>query len=321
MKKFLLSLSLLLALSVGIKAQEPAGPRAQKPVIMVVPEKQWCIQNGYVQDTNPKVPDYEKALLNDDVLNAITKMGDIMAERGYPLKLLSAALDALKTEDAMDIALVSKGDGELVEDDYDKLMRVAQADVLVNIAFNRTNHGPRNMVEFRVTSVDVASSKQIDGETGRSSASGAPMGDLLKEAVLGFMDNFSASIQRHFEDVVKNGREGTIIFKIADDCPLNFESDVTIGEETGELSEAIEYWLSENSLDGAFTQGGKSRVRLVYEQVRFPLFGKSGFGGRQKAINAETFVKPINKFLSQFGVSVSTKPVGIGKVYVVLGGL
>ena len=85
----------------NVTAQEPAGPRAQKPVIMVVPEKQWCIQNGYVQDTNPKVPDYEKALLNDDVLNAITKMGGLMEERGYPLKLLSAALDALNKESAI----------------------------------------------------------------------------------------------------------------------------------------------------------------------------------------------------------------------------
>lgn len=321
MKKLLFTLGLLLSLTSNTMAQEPAAPRAQKPIIMVVPEKQWCIQNGYVQDSDPKIPDYEKALLNDDVLNAITKMGGIMEERGYPLKLLSAALDALKNEAAMDIALTSKGDGEIVEDPLDQLIRVAQADVLVNIAFNRTSYGPRNMVEFRITSVDAATSKQIGGETGRSSASGAPIGDLLKESVLGFMDNFSASIQRHFDNVVTNGREGTIIFKIADDCPLNFESEVSIGDETGELSEAIEYWLSENSLDGAFTQGGKSRVRLVYEQVRFPLFGKSGFGGRQKAINAETFVKPINKFLSQFGVSVSTKPVGIGKVYVVLGGL
>jgi len=301
-------------------AQESTTKGAQKPVIMVVPEKAWCINNGFTQDSNPKAVDYEKALLNDDVLNVITKMGGIMEERGYPLKLLRAALDDLQNEAAMDIALVSKADGEIQEDDLDKLIRVANADILVNIAFTRTTYGPRNMVEFRVTSVDAASAKQIGGETGRSSASGAPISALLEEAVLGFMDNFSGSIQRHFEDVANNGREGSIIFKIASDCPLNFESDVTLNGETGELAEAIEYWMNENTVNGQFTQNGKSRVRLAFEQVRFPLFGKSKFGGKAKALNAEGFIKPITSFLSQFDISVATTPVGIGKVYVVLGG-
>lgn len=313
---------LLSILSISqIGAQEVKGPKAQKPIIMVVPEKQWCINHGFVSNDNPKSVDYEKALLSDDVLNVITKMGGIMEERGFPLKLLSSALDDLKNEAALDIALISKGDGEIVEDDLDKLTRIAQADILVNIAFTRTGYGPRNMVEFRVTSVDAATSKQIGGETGRSSASGAPISALLEESVLSFMDNFSNSMQRHFENTIKNGREGKLIFKIAEDCPLHFESEVTLNGETGELADAIEYWLDENTIDGQYTLNGKSRVRLAFEQVRFPLYGKGKFGGKAKAINAESFVKPISSFLSQFGISVSTSPSGIGKVYLVLGGL
>ena len=321
MNKNLLVYLLLISSCCKLFAQEVTGPRAQKPIIMVVPEKQWCIKQGFVRDDNPSLVDYDKALLSDDVLNSVTKMGGIMEERGYPLKLLSSALDDLKNEAALDIALVSKGDGEIVEDDFDKLTRVAQADILVNIAFTRTTYGPRNMVEFRITSVDAATSKQIGGETGRSSASGAPISALLEESVLSFMDNFVGSIQRHFESTIKNGREGKLIFKIADDCPLNFESDVTLNGETGELADAIEYWLNENAIDGQYTLNGKSRARLAFEQVRFPLFGKGKFGGKAKAINAEGFVKPISSFLSQFGVSVSTVPSGIGKVYIVLGGI
>lgn len=243
-----------------------------------------------------------------------------MQERGYPLKNLQAALDELKNESALDMALTSKADGEIVEDELDQLTRVAQADILVNIAFTRTTYGPRNMVEFRVTSIDAATSKQIGGETGRSSASGAPISALLEESVLGFIDNFSGSIQRHFEDIVTNGREGSVIFKIASDCPLNFDSEVTLNGESGELNEVIDYWLNEHSVNGSFTQNGKTRNRLSYEQVRFPLFGKSKFGGKPKAINMDGFIKPITSFLSQFGISVATTPIGIGKAYVVLGG-
>ena len=323
MKKVLLTM-VALVMALCCSAQSAAGDanqrKAMKPIIMVVPEKAWCVNQGFVRDDNPKSPDYEKALLNDDVLNVITKMGGIMQERGYPLKNLQAALDELKNEGAMDLALTSKGDGEIVEDELDQLTRVAQADILVNIAFTRTTYGPRNMVEFRVTSIDAATSKQIGGETGKSSASGAPISTLLEESVLGFIDNFTNSIQRHFEDLVANGREGSVIFKMASDCPLNFESEVTFNGETGELNEVIDYWMNEHAVNGSFTQNGKTRNRLSYEQVRFPLFGNSKFGGKPKAINMDGFIKPITSFLSQFGLSVSTTPVGIGKAYVVLGG-
>lgn len=323
MKKLFISFMALLC-TLGAFAQSTAEninqPKAMKPIIMVVPEKAWCINQGFVKDGDPKSPDYEKALLNNDVLNVITKMGGIMQERGYPLKNLQSALDQLKNESAMDLALVSKADGEIVEDELDQLTRVAQADILVNIAFTRTTYGPRNMVEFRVTSIDAATSKQIGGETGRSSASGAPISALLEESVLGFIDNFTGSIQRHFEDLVANGREGSVIFKIANDCPLTFESEVNLNGDTGELNEVIDYWMNEHTVNGSFTQNGKTRNRLSYEQVRFPFFGKGKFGGKPKAINMDGFIKPITQFLSQFGLSVSTTPVGIGKAYVVLGG-
>lgn len=131
-------------------------------------------------------------MVNDDVLNVITKMGGIMQERGYPLKNLQSALDELKNESAMDMDMVltSKADGEIQEEDLDKLTRVPQADILVSIAFTRQNVGPRQQVEFRVTSIDAATNKQIGGETGRSSASGAPIIALLEESVLGFDDRF-----------------------------------------------------------------------------------------------------------------------------------
>lgn len=313
MRKLILSLLLLLSAGSSMAQQS-----AQKPVVMVVPEKSWCLNQGYTSDG--RTVDYEKALRNDDVLNAITKMGAIMADRGYPLKLLSSTLDELHNEAALDMALSSRNDGEIMEDNLDQLLRVANADIMVNVAFTRTNYGPRRLIEFRVTSVDAATQKQITGDVGRSSASSAPIGVLVEEAVSGFMDSFSGQLMRHFNNTVSKGREGTIVFKIASDAPLNFESEVTLNGETGELADAIEYWLQENSLSESFTTQNKSRVQLAFEQVRFPLYGKSKFGNRQRSINAEGWIKQITPFLQQFGLSVATTPIGIGKVYVVLGG-
>lgn len=303
-----------------VKGLSEVSQEAMKPTIMVVPEKSWCLKHGYVKSNNPSEVDYGKALLNDDVLNVITNMGGIMEKRGFPLKLLTNTLDEVKNEEALDYALQSKNDGEIIEDDLDKLLRVAQADIVVNVAFERVTYGPRNMIEFRITSVDAATSKQIGGEVGRSSASGAPMSVLVEEAVLSFIDNFTASIQRYFQRTIEQGREGVFVFKIAADSPLNFESTVSLNGEEGELCDAIDYWMSENTIKGAYTLASKSRVRLVFEQTRFPLSGKRKFGGSARALNAESFIKQIDAFLSQFGLNISVTPIGIGKAYIVIGG-
>lgn len=78
MKKLFVLLALLIA-AIASKAQSTVEntntPKAMKPIIMVVPEKAWCINQGFVRKDNPQLPDYEKALLNDDVLNVITNDG------------------------------------------------------------------------------------------------------------------------------------------------------------------------------------------------------------------------------------------------------
>lgn len=307
-----LSICLVLLTALTAMAQQ-----AKKPTIMVVPDKGWCVRNGAVDETGS--PDYNKALLNEDMAGIISAMGDIMAERGYPLKLLSACLDEINNEQALDLEMKSKDDGEIVENDLDKLTRVAGADILVTLSYKLQPTGPRRIVEFNVTGIDAATSKQLSGDVGNSSASSAPIPSLIKESVLGFMDNFCAKINRHFDDIAANGREGKIIFKMATDCSKTFESEVYLNGESGELSEVIDFWLNENTVHGAYNLDGQTRNRLSFDQVRFPLFGESKFGGKAKALDAQGFIRPIERFLAQFNISTAFVPVGIGKVFVILG--
>lgn len=59
---------------------------------------------------------------------------------------------------------------------------------------------------------------------------------------------------------------------------------------------------------------------MKFDQVCFPLFGKAAFG-RTKALSMEDFVKTgLVQLLDDYGISVSTYAVGIGKVYLTLGG-
>lgn len=322
MKKFLLFFTTILLACQGLVAQN--AQTAYKPTIMVFPAEDWCLKMGYVNQGGG--PDYERALMDDNMSSAISAISDIMAERKYDLTSLKATLDQIKEENALDMTLTSRdGKGEIVEDDTEKLLRKANADIKVDLSLKVTPYGPRRMIEFRVESIDAASRKSIQGSVGTSTASSAPMSQLVNEVVGQFMDNFCARINQHFAQMEKNGREATLIFKMADDSPMNFEEIVTVDGESGELAEFIDYWISEHTVNGAYSPGDKARNRVVFNQVRMPLFSKvraGGFGskkGKMTPQSAEKFVAEMRSTLDKLGLSMSSVPLGVGRVVVTLG--
>ncbi len=295
----------------------------QQPMVMIIPDDNWCVRNGYVLDST-SIPDYNKALGDENMSMMITAMGGIMADRGYNLTDLAAVLEDLKNEKALDETHLSKGDGQVAESELDQVLRKSQADIIVKLGCQEERMGPRAYLKFEVKSVDAASLKQIGGEVGNSAASGVPIPTLLKECANGFMDHFCANISRNLDDIEAHGREGSATFVIADDCPIrSFESEVEFQGEHGEFAELIDYWLNENTVNGQFTQTIKTRNKLSYKQVRFPHYGKakSGFGklGKPRALTMQDFIKAISDVLPA-GVSMSTTPIGQGKVHVVFGG-
>lgn len=320
MKKIFFLTALLLGAAGSLLAAT-----AQKPKIILFPSDDWCIQKGYMLDA--KTPDYEKALLDPDMDGAIAVMGDIMAEMGYPMFSLKQELKDIHTSDAYGMAVTSKADGLVKESDRDKVTRNVGADFIVELSLVKKSFGVRHAIEFKAQTIDAASHKILHGDIGSSDASSSPIPILVKQIVSGYILNFCEKIDIAFKDIDKNGREGSVTFKIADDCPINFESEVSVGGESGELADYIEYWLSERAVEEACSRKQKSRETLSFDQVRFPLFAAAasgGFGskkGKMKSQTMESFVAPIALDLKRFGVSVTTVPIGQGQAYVVLGGL
>ena len=82
--------------------------QAKKPTIMVVPSDVWCNQRGYMlefdnQGTYVQVPDYKRAMQeNAALLIVISKINELMASRGFPLKNLESVLKSLEGEAAED---------------------------------------------------------------------------------------------------------------------------------------------------------------------------------------------------------------------------
>lgn len=321
MRQLFLSIILSILIASPIAAQD-----AQQPTIMVMPDRSWCVRNHYVLDGTTDQPDYHKALADQSLSGVLVMMGDIMSSRGYQFQDLEQTLNSLDNERALDMTHLSKGDGMTQESELDMVVRNANADIIVYLDCEPKAFGPRTVVEFKLKAVDAASYKQIAGDVGNTPSSGMPLPTLLKECAVSFMDHFCDQISRHLEDIYARGREGTIMMSIADDCPIrSFEEMIEYEGETGELADLIDYWLDENTVNGVYTQNVKTRNKLNYKQVRFPLIGasKSGFGkkAKSKSLNMDSFIKPLGELLSQYGISMSTTPIGQGSVHVVLGGL
>ncbi|MDE7136136.1 MAG: hypothetical protein K2N91_05845, partial [Muribaculaceae bacterium] len=154
-----------------------------------------------------------------------------------------------------------------------------------------------------------------------SARSSAAIERLVADAVNTFADDMIDKIQTHFNDIHANGREVEMICMLGDGCPLNFESEVELNGDTGELADLIEYWINEHSVNGSYSIGNKSANLMEIEQLRIPTVGKAKFGGAEKGISANDFAGDLAKFLKPYGISVSTSPKGIGTVYCVFGGL
>lgn len=196
--------------------------QAKKPVLMVVPSDQYCISRGYKmvfqnQGMTQTLPDYKAALQSDpDLRLVITKMGQIMADRGFPLKDLEQELKNLEQERAESSMLTSSSSGsEMAESPIDALKRVAKADIILDLDFDIKRQGPQKYIVFNLKGLDAYTAKQVTGVAGAGNPSTAASPELLlEEAVLSHMDNFNAGLMRHFDDMFANGREVKVMVKV-----------------------------------------------------------------------------------------------------------
>jgi Family of unknown function (DUF6175) len=316
MKKILLLCSLVVmgaTLSFG---------QAKKPTLMVVPSDVWCNTNGYMmefdnQGTKVKVPNYKKAMQeNADVLLVISSINDMMAERGFPLKNLESALKTLESNAAEDNMRSSKNTGAMVnESPMDALKKIAKADIIIQMTWTINKTGPKKSITFILQGLDAYTDKQIAGANGTGAPSfSAETPVLLKEAVTAHIDNFSASLQAHFDDMFANGREIIIRIQTWDDWDGDLESEDYGDDELGTI---IEDWMADNTVKGRFSTTDMTETMALFEQVRIPLFDAKG-----RAQDARRFAKGLNKYLKNEPFNIPNKLVmkGLGRATLILGG-
>lgn len=314
-----MNLKTLLAISLMAVSMCCFG-QAKKPTLMVMPADVWCFENGFstVSDSQGKstrIPDYERAYQeNSDLYNVTTKIGELMAERGFPLKDMNSAIRDISRSAAEDEMTTSSSGSELSETPLERLMNRAKADILVEVAWKVNKTGPRSSVTYTLRGIDAYTNKQIAAAqgTGAASLSGeTPL--LLQEAVLENIDNFASQLMAHFDDLLENGREVVMNVRIFDNG-----SGLTFEEEFGgeELTEIIDCWMADNTVSHRYNMTDAGETRLTFEQVRIPLYRENGM-----PMDTRHFATGLRRYLSKAPYNLPGKIVtkGLGRVDLILG--
>ena len=310
-KVFIFSIAIMLTtLSFG---------QAKKHTLMVVPADNWCIANNYVDKINDQgtvkdVPNYKRALQNSsECYNVITKINTLMSDRSFPLKDLSSVLKSMANNTVMDIVTTSSSGAELAESTLDLIKRNSNADIILELNWQVNTVGPKKSITYSLAAKDSYTDKQIAGAQGTGSPSfSADLPVLLEEAVVANMDNFCAQLQAHFDDMMENGREVTMEVKVVEDgSGINLASEY----EGEELTDIIDDWVSDNSVNHRYNLSQGSNNFLKFEQIRIPLFQANG-----RPNDTRRWTRDLSKFLTtKYQISSKVDIRGLGKAVLLIG--
>lgn len=294
--------------------------QAKKPTLMVVPSDAWCKEHGYEQTfdnqgTSEQIPDYRAALSTDKQLNAvISKINILMADRGFPLKDLQQTVKSIANLSTEDRLITSKSSGmSISESPLDRLRRTAKADILLEIDWTVNTVGPKSSITYNLRALDAYSGKQVAGAEGTGKGSfSAELPVLLEEAVQDHMDSFVERLQAHFDDLLANGREVVLDMRVFDGSAVDFEKEY----DGYELSEIIDNWLADNSVNHRFSKSDATETMILYEQVRIPLYKNNGM-----AQDTYGFARDLARFLGKapYNIPVKTVNRGLGRCLLILG--
>ncbi|MBQ2877800.1 MAG: hypothetical protein IJE42_02550 [Bacteroidaceae bacterium] len=295
--------------------------QAKRPKLMVVPSDAWCKEHGYTQifenqGSTEEISDYKAALQGDKNLNnVISKINILMSDRGFPLQDLQQSIKSINNISAEDRLIQSKNNNASIQESpLDRIRRTAKADIILEVDWTLNTIGPKQSITYNLRGLDAYSNKQVAGAQGTGAPSfSSEVAVLLEEAVLNNMDNFTATLQQHFDDILNNGREIVIDIRVFDNAEgIDLEWDC----DGYELTEVIDNWLAENTVNHVFNKSDATETMTLYDQVRIPLYKANGM-----AQDAEGFTRELMRFLRKAPYNIPCKVVnrGLGRCLLILG--
>ena len=309
----------VIALLVFLSGALSISAQVKKPTLMILPSDNWCTQRYFTttyQDIGGTVtvPDYQLAFQQDTELSGVISLiGQMLTDRGYSLKDSEQELKAMAMRAAEDNVTMSKTSGaSLVESPLDVLKRRSKADIIVQIGWQVHKADKGKAVTFTLEAFDSYTSKRIATATGTSAPSNDIVPVILDTTVRKHIDAFDSQMDRYFAGLVQNGREIVLTVR----CWDSWENDLETEYDGKELTDCIQDWLYDNTVNGSFNLTDGTESFLQFEQVSIPLTDECG-----RAVDARAFATDLRKYLQKPPFEITSKVMmrGLGEAIIVLG--
>lgn len=286
----------------------------KKPTIMILPSDNWCEMRYFMttydnQGTKAKTPNYQQAFIEDTELNpVISKVGQLLTSLGYSLKDAEQGIKSINMKSTEDNMTFSKTSGaSLAESPLDIIKRRLKSDILIQVSWSIGSSGKT----FTLEAFDTYTNKRIATSTGTMSEGGSIAESLYNSAKKNIKP-FDEQMTKWYKDMKKNGREINLTIR----CWDNWGNDLETEFEGEELTDCIQEWIRQNTVNGNFNLSDGTESFAQFEQVRIPLEDEKG-----KAMDARAFGTKLRKFLAKPPYNITSKVMqrGLGEVIIVLG--
>ncbi len=291
----------------------------KKPTLMILPSDNWCTQRYFMttfdnQGLTVSVPDYQTAFREDLELGpVISKVGQLLTTYGYSLKDCEQELKTLAQRAAEDNLTMSKSSGaSLAESPLDMLKRRTKSDIIIQVDWRINREAVGKSVTYTLEAFDAYTSKRIATSTGTGLPSDDPVPVILEKAVNEHVAEFDKQMDQHYRDLVENGREIVLTVR----CWDSWENDLETEYGDDELTDCIQEWMSDHTVEGVFNLSDATESILQFEQVRIPFYDAKG-----KAMDARSFATELRKYLrtEPFFIEAKVMTRGLGEAIIVLG--
>lgn len=291
----------------------------KKPTLMILPSDNWCTQRYFTQSfdnqgTTVKVSDYQRAFTEDiELPQVISKVGGVLTGMGYSLKDAEMEIKSLGVKQAEDNAISSKTSGaSIAETPLDVLKRRMKSDIVIQLWWNITKDPAGKVVSFTLEAFDAYTNKRIATATGNSKPTTDAVPVALEKAVKDNVKEFDKQLDKWYGDQKKNGREIALTVR----CWDNWDNDLETEYNGVELTDCIQQWMRENTVNGSFNLSDGSESFAQFEQIRIPLKDKNG-----NAMDARAFATALRRHLQKPPYNITSKVVirGLGEAILILG--
>lgn len=293
--------------------------QTQKPTMLVLPSDQLmqrfgCIRTEVSLGKQLQVRDYNSYLLTDpDAKFIIASIQSAFIEFGYPLNDLEQTLKSINDQEMVDEVSGIKKDSKTI------LLTNARPDIILELDYNmttdRSSRDYSKSLTYTLRAIDAFSNKVVATiqAAGVKNAKGNTA-TMMGEAIQKNSKDFTKQINKHFDDLIANGRD--ITMRVMIDANESFTmSDESIYGDT--YADFILDYMKVNTLMGTYNLQRNTDTEMYFANVRIKTLNDNG-----TQYSAYDFARELSKALNkECGVKSKNVTQGLGDAMIIIKGM